>query len=32
MNDMNLLDNSVGYIKKWCEALNLQTFGLLDNE
>jgi hypothetical protein len=36
MNDIkNLLDNpekNVVYIKKWCEKLSLQTFGLLDNE
>jgi hypothetical protein len=36
MNDIrNLLDNSekrIGYIKEWCKTLNLQTFGLLDNE
>ncbi len=36
MNDIkNLLDNpqkNMVYIKEWCEKLNLQTFGLIDNE
>lgn len=36
MNDIkNLLDNSekdIKYIKEWCKKLNLQTFGLFDNE
>jgi hypothetical protein len=31
----NLLDNplkDMKYVKKWCESLKLETFGLLDNE